>query len=392
MSKIIFMSVPGHGHVNPTLPVVAELVQRGHQVLYYNEASFADKIAGAGAQFRAYPASDLTPENITELVGNLVSITVLLLETSLQLLPFILDELRREQPDLVVFDSICLWGMQAAHLLDLPRAASITTMIMEGVKGIIQPRDLPYIVWSALPLLPRLFKLRRRLAQSYGAEIFPNKDIFPCVGQRNLLFTSAQFQPPTPFIDGSFTFVGPAITPSARASEDFPWQQLRDGARIYISLGTIHHNPAFFQTAFAALADYPAQFIVSAGQQTNVATLGQAPANFLVRQSVPQQALLEKVDLFITHGGNNSVHEALYYGVPLLVVPQQLEQTANGRLVARHGAGIVLGDRPPYGQRVSAAALRDGVDRLLHSESYRLAARKLGDSFAQPAAIRWLPT
>jgi MGT family glycosyltransferase len=269
--------------------------------------------------------------------------------------------------------------MQAAYLLNLPRVASIATMIMEGVKGVVQPRDLPYLARSALPRLPRLFRLRRRIVRAYGRQVFPRKDIFPCLGQKNVVYSSARFQPPTPFIDDSFTFVGPAIAPASRAGGVFPWERLRAGTRIYVSLGTLHANLALLQTIFSAFAGYPAQFIVSAGQH-DLAALGSAPDNFLVLPAVPQQELLARVDLFITHGGNNSVHEALYFGVPLLVVPQQTEQTANGRLVARHGAGIVLGDRPPYGQRVGAPSLRSAVDRLLHDEAYRQAAQILSAS------------
>jgi UDP:flavonoid glycosyltransferase YjiC (YdhE family) len=32
VSKILVFNVPAHGHVNPTLPVVRELVSRGEQV------------------------------------------------------------------------------------------------------------------------------------------------------------------------------------------------------------------------------------------------------------------------------------------------------------------------------------------------------------------------
>lgn len=127
-----------------------------------------------------------------------MDVTVLLLEASQRLLPFALDELRREQPDVVVFDGICLWGMQAAHLLNLPRVSSIATMVLEGVKGVIKPRELPGMILSALPRLPRIRRLRRRLEEQYGQGVFPNKDLFPCVGQKTIVFTSREFQPPTP--------------------------------------------------------------------------------------------------------------------------------------------------------------------------------------------------
>lgn len=53
MSKIVFFSIPAHGHTNPTIPVVTELVNRGHQVWYYSFLEFQGKIEGAGAAFIA---------------------------------------------------------------------------------------------------------------------------------------------------------------------------------------------------------------------------------------------------------------------------------------------------------------------------------------------------
>jgi len=42
MSKILFFNIPAYGHTNPTLPLVAELVHRGEQVIYYSSEAFAD--------------------------------------------------------------------------------------------------------------------------------------------------------------------------------------------------------------------------------------------------------------------------------------------------------------------------------------------------------------
>jgi hypothetical protein len=52
MSKILVFNVPAHGHVNPTLPVVRELVSRGEQVAYYLTDEFEPQIRHTGAEFR----------------------------------------------------------------------------------------------------------------------------------------------------------------------------------------------------------------------------------------------------------------------------------------------------------------------------------------------------
>ena len=127
----------------------------------------------------------------------------------------------------------------------------------------------------------------------------------------------------------------------------------------------------------AAFADYRAQFILSAGAFTDLTQLGNVPDNFIVRNYVPQLQVLRRADVFITHGGMNSVHEGLYFGAPEIVIPQQLEQYINGRRVVETGAGLI-----PKGyrisERVSVEALRLALDQILDDPSYKSNAAQLG--------------
>ena len=51
MSKIVFFNMPAHGHTNPTIEVVKELVSRGHEVIYYSFSEFKEKIELCGATY-----------------------------------------------------------------------------------------------------------------------------------------------------------------------------------------------------------------------------------------------------------------------------------------------------------------------------------------------------
>ena len=53
MATIVFFCIPAHGHTNPTLNVVRELVSRGHRVVYYSYDDFREKIEDAGAEFHS---------------------------------------------------------------------------------------------------------------------------------------------------------------------------------------------------------------------------------------------------------------------------------------------------------------------------------------------------
>jgi MGT family glycosyltransferase len=385
LCKIVYFMPPAHGHVNPALPVVQELIQRGEQVICYNTEEFRSRIEHVGAAFRPYPPTELTSGAISALVedGNLSNVTVLVLRAAGQILPALLDELARERPKLIIFDSIALWGKMAATELGVPGAASISHFVMD--QRHMTYGDMLRIVLQGLPNVPGLLLARRRLVRRYG-NAFPSlRPLFPMRDRLNVVFTARDLQPDTPRIDATFRFVGPSINRQTR-DETIPVEASDQRRVTYISLGTVHApQPAFIKACFDAFADYPARFIFSVGRQTTPA--GPVPANFTVYPSVPQLEILERTDIFITHGGLNSVHEGLYYGVPLILIPQQFEQLLNARCVAARGAGLVIQARLA-GQPVTAAMLRRALDAVSSDSSYREAAGTLRQSIRKTGGYR----
>ena len=111
-------------------------------------------IKNTGAEFRSYPNSASTEADFARRINNLASVTVFLLAESIHLLPFVLSELDREKPDLIIFDALALWGMQAAHLQKIPSVASIGLLVQEGVSGLLTWRDYIHMIRQALPNLP----------------------------------------------------------------------------------------------------------------------------------------------------------------------------------------------------------------------------------------------
>jgi MGT family glycosyltransferase len=390
MSKIVYFSVAAHGHVNPVQPILQELVQRGEQVIFYNTEEFRSAIEPTGATFRAYPATELTSARISQILhhGNLAGITVLLLRVTETLLPFALEELTREQPALVMFDALALWGKMASMLTNRRAAATIPHFILEGTPA---ARLSPYLLkhlFGALPVLPGLIAARLRLTRRFGAAAFPTKSsLLPVRGGLNLIFTSRELHPPSPLIDHTFRFVGPSLNPQTRA-EAFPFDALPPGPVIYISMGTVHTTHSdFYRQCFQTFADYPAQFILSVGKHIDLNTLSAIPSNFIVRPSVPQLEVLQRASAFITHGGMNSIHEALYYGVPLILIPHQLEQLFGSQIVAERGAGLLIEDQVARG-RVPPAKLRPAIEAILSEPRYRAAAREIQKSLQATGGFR----
>lgn len=382
MAELVFLNIPAHGHVNPTLPVVQALVADGHHVRYYNTQEFRDKIEKTGATFRPYPEPVLTSAEISALLrgGNMAQYTLTLLKMSETVLPFVLEELERDRPAVLIHDSTALWGSMSARLLDLPSVSSITHFIYDGT--VIRPslREMGFLISRAMGLFPRMLRIRQRLVKQYGKSIFQEDHMLPLKGDLNLLFTSERLQPRSAEIDSSFRFVGPSINPTTREAEDFPFDQLTRRPVIYISMGTVHTaQMAFYRQMFETFVGHPGQFVLAVGRDTDIARLGPAPANFIVRNFVPQLDVLPHVDAFVTHGGMNSVHEGLYFGVPLVMIPQQMEQLLNARVVAASGAGMIVGGKPPFG-RATSGEVRAAVEQVLVDERMRKQARHIGEA------------
>jgi MGT family glycosyltransferase len=129
-------------------------------------------------------------------------------------------------------------------------------------------------------------------------------------------------------------FVGPCFGDrSAQGS----WQRPEGAEKVLlVSLGSAYtQQPEFYRRcveAFGGLAGW--HVVLQIGKHVDPAELGEVPGNVEVRSWVPQLAILEQADAFVTHAGMGSSSEGLFTGVPMIAVPQGAEQPLNaGRLV-----------------------------------------------------------
>ncbi|NMO57533.1 oleandomycin glycosyltransferase [Actinoplanes sp. TBRC 11911] len=379
MSAVAFLNIGMHGRVNPTLPVVAELVRRGHSVSYHTSPLFSAEIAAAGAAVHLYSGGDQpladppTPVNLVEGLAR----------TTVGVLPGVLADLRRLRPDLIVHDSACPWGAVAARELNVPAASSFTTFAFN--RRVSSPTRGSRSLLAAAAAQPRsiqaYLRSRRELHRRYHTGALPPVDLGNIRQPLNLVFTSREFQVDAAAFDESYRFVGPSV--GARPIDrSFHTDQL-PGPILYASLGTIFSaDPKLLHVFATALAPLGGTVVVSTGQ-TDPAALGPLPANVLARRSVPQPHVLARAALFITHGGMNSVNEALYAGVPMLVVPQGADQPMVASRVVALDAGLSIDT-----EDVTVAAVRFLAQRLLDEPSFRAGARTLQDAQRRAGGYR----
>jgi MGT family glycosyltransferase len=131
---------------------------------------------------------------------------------------------------------------------------------------------------------------------------------------------------------------------SVRAT-DAPWELPEplasgDGPLIYLSLGSLGSGDvALMQKLIDSLAGTRFRVIVSMGPQRELLRLAD---NMTGAEFLPQTSLLPLVDLVITHGGNNTVTESLYFGKPMVVLPLFWDQYDNAQRMHETGFGIRL--------------------------------------------------
>jgi MGT family glycosyltransferase len=140
-------------------------------------------------------------------------------------------------------------------------------------------------------------------------------------------------------------------------------------------MGTVNNNLlSFYKTCLSAFENTPYQVILSVGNLVSLNEFGKLPEHISVFSHVDQIAVLEKADVFISHCGMNSVNESLYFGVPLIMLPQTSEQSGVAERVSQLGAGIRL-------HKPDADAIQNTVEKIFADSSYKQNAHKISDGF-----------
>lgn len=149
--------------------------------------------------------------------------------------------------------------------------------------------------------------------------------------------------------------------------------------RIYISLGTFFSARSdLLAKLVAAFRNEPVDVILARGV-TPRARLGPVPEHWMVDEYLPQPTLIAESDLVVTHGGNNTVTEALTAGVPLLIGPLSTDQFAGAADVESAGLGATFD--PNFDD---AATIADLAHQVLSSEAATRAAELGGILRAYP--------
>jgi UDP:flavonoid glycosyltransferase YjiC (YdhE family) len=336
MAGYVFVPYWAEGHVNPMLPVAAELVSTGAEVRVIVGARFASRVAGIGAtpvltglESRAWSPPRWGPWELARLARVRLRRAAAMHAVGRRCR----QEFQAARPELVIADPMVPGAALVARRLGIP------------------------VVW--------LSTTHARSAR---------------LGGTVLVNSLPELQPRRPEFGRRFRFVGPLLASRPHPAST-PGEPL-----LLVSTGTVFERTVgFFRSIIEEFASTEWTVLMATGP-LRPAELGALPANVVARQRLPQRAVLAKATVFLTHGGMNSIQEALAEAVPMLLAPRNAEQRATTRRLVELGLGARLNGRV-RDQAVNVAydiKIRAALDemraRIAQRDGARLAAKVLGQA------------
>jgi len=399
-STIVFFPEGAFGPTNNCVGIGAVLQRRGHRVVFIVEESFAGTLEAQGFEERLMrltppPESEEAPgqfwkdfirdtapvfrKSTTAQLGEFIAPTFEALVDGGRYVDERLREIVEElQPDLVVEDNVVSFPALLASGRPWARIASCNPAEIKD------PSVPP--VFSGLPSADRsgwedfwaeYRDAHRELHASFsefcverGAPPLPADDFIHESEWLNLYLypDEVDYVRARP--------LGPTwhnLQSSVR-STDPAWELpealgAREGPLVYLSLGSLGSaDVELMRKLIAELAEAPYRIVVSKGPQHTEFELAE---NMVGEEFLPQTEVLPKIDLVITHGGNNTVTESLHFGKPMVVLPIFWDQHDNAQRIDETGFGARLDTYRHSGEELTGA-----IDRLLADEELgsRLAA------------------
>ncbi|MEU1011840.1 macrolide-inactivating glycosyltransferase [Streptomyces sp. NPDC005890] len=355
-AHIAMFSIAAHGHVNPSMEVIRELVARGHRVTYAIPPALADKVAATGARPVLYtstlPGPDADPDAWgTTLLDNVEPF----LDDAIQALPQLAEAYAGDIPDLVLHDIASYPARVLAHRWGVPAISLSPNLVAwEGYE-----EEVAEPMWKE----PRQTERGRAYYARFQAWLAENgitqhPDPFAGRPARSLVLIPKALQPHADRVDERVhTFVG--ACQGDRAGEG-DWQRPADAEKVVlVSLGSsFTKQPAFYRECVRAFADLPGWHVVlQVGRQVTRDELGDVPAQVEVHSWVPQLAILRQADLFVTHAGAGGSQEGLATATPMIAVPQAVDQFGNADMLQGLGVARHLPAEEATADRLREAAL-----------------------------------
>lgn len=368
---------PLTGHIKPLAAIAAELEARGHRATFVHLAGARPLVEGHGATFAALPGGTLAEhKGVAGTVREMARQT----DTLCRGAPALLRDLGI---DAVIADQLEPGGALVAEKLGLPWITAACALPINRDPAV----PPPYVGWRYDPS----HKGRKWAEGGWRVSDFLMRRLFKVIEQHSegrrrtlddCLSPLLQIAQAVPAID----FPREALPPSFHSlgpwrrgpAETFDPPGRSDRPLVYCSLGTLQGGRVqLFARIAAACADLGLRLVLTHNGRLSHREVESLPGRPYVFDYLPQEAVLEKADLVVTHAGFNTVLEALSCGLPMVALPIAFDQPAVGARIRHAGVGEV----------VKPNRLRAAIEKVLHEPRYRAAARRVQAQIASAGGV-----
>jgi MGT family glycosyltransferase len=380
MKKILFISFPVSGHVNPQFCFNKELAKQNVKLIYYTFNKYFDKYKDVeNMELRKYPDSfrDLYDKLSADsrMHSKLLAMLYVFYAFTESVLPFIMEEVEREKPDLIICDSLAMWGKVATRYHNIPYCYFFTSFMGDSQTVQKSPAFKMNILKSVLldfPYLMKMFSIQKDIKKQYGMLYDQPMNMMSHQGKFTMVMTSKEFHPTGSEYPNNVRFVGPAHVENCEIPED------KD--TILISLGTILYSDTHWDACIEAAKDLGYKVVVTFGGNTrNKVNTENLPPNVEIYNNLSQEEfrnVLKHSAVFISHGGFNSISDSVLYRTPLIICPTTAEQAGNGEFIEKYGCGMLYNKK-----RINARELREMIKQVINDEAFKDNVEKYRQSF-----------
>lgn len=361
MARVLFTSCPLYGHLLPMLSVVRAAERDGHEVRVATGPDLRGPMTDRGLHavtvgptfgeaWSAHESVWADPA-LTDEQKMMDGLVALFGRPGLARYADLVPTTREWRPDVVVHEVLELGGSLLARSL--------------GVPGVVH---------GIGPMFPFYAGLMGPVGEAIGE---------PGLWEQASSEHALDICPPALQPDGPPPWPAASpVRPSAGEPGPVPPEVAEalasDRPVAYFTLGTVKNtDTADFQAGLTALEDYDGVVIATTGRRLGPDELGSLPANAVVAEFVPQANVLERAALLVSHSGSGTVLGGLAHGVPQVALPRGTDQPENAALLARAGAGVVVGPEDFSVETISSA-----VREVTGDPSYRAAAERVRDQLA----------
>jgi MGT family glycosyltransferase len=403
---IMFWPESAYGPTNQCIGLAAILRDRGHTIVFAAESSWAGKLAPFGfveelvdlaepdpaageedagkfwTDFIAETAPEFRKPTVEQLATFVAPTYQALIDGAKYCEPRLREIVATHRPDVIVEDNVVLFPALTTAGAPYVRIVSCSPLEVPG-PGVPPPfsglASADSSQWASYRA--EFDRTHRALwadfdawVQAQGAQPLPELEFMPRANAANLYVypAEADYLDARP-LDGSWTRMDSSVreTDEQYVVPAEVAERPAGSALIYLSLGSLGGaDVELMQRLVDVLGTTAHRYIVSMGPQAARITLGH---NMVGAQMLPQTKVIPEVDLVISHGGNNTVTEALHCGKPLIVLPLFWDQYENAQRIDELGFGIRL-DTYAFAD----AELTGAVDRLLADTGLRARLAEMG--------------